>query len=248
MELDPRHIALIYRRTFRITVETTSPNGPLEPWSGTAFCFAMWRQRKRPILATARHILNFPQGSEVLVRFERFDNEDQLTNTVTIRTQSDAVDRPFGFYKLSDVGFIHLPAEDDSGSPLFAEDEDPLAVLPVNHRLTAGSWVAWAGFARQVETFLEHNQLCLFQGTVSAFGRRADRNGLAYYIVDGHAAPGVSGGPVWDTHSKNGLRVAGVVSSIYAEPPSDEPAIPGFCCFEPINPLVAYAETNFAGR
>lgn len=248
MELDPGHIALIYRRTFRVTVETASHHGPPEQWSGTAFCFAMWRDSRRPVLATARHVLDFRCGTDVVMRFERFDDEDRLINTVTVRSQSDAADRPFGFYKHSDIGFIHLPADDDSGSRLFADDEDPLRVLPDDRRLTAGSWVAWAGFAGQVEHFLEHSQLCLFQGTVSAFGRRADRAGHAYYIVDGHAAPGVSGGPVWETHPTDGLQVAGIVSSLRADPPSAGPAIPGFCCFEPLNPLVAYAKTNFLGR
>lgn len=247
MELDPRHLALIYRRTFRISVETSSHHHPTECWSGTAFCFAMWRESRRPVLATARHVLDFRCGADVVMRFERFDDEDQLTNTVTVKSQSDAADRPFGFYKHSDIGFVHLPAADDNGKPIFAENEDPLPVLEDDRRLTAGSWVAWAGFAGQVESFLGHSQLCLFQGTVSAFGRRTDRAGHAYYIVDGHAAPGVSGGPVWEAHASDGLRVAGIVSSLHADA-SEGTIIPGFCCFEPLNPLVAFARTNFRGR
>jgi hypothetical protein len=127
---------------------------------------------------------------------------------------------------------------------LFDQDEGPLPSLPVDGFIAAGSWVAWAGFPAQVERSVGRPQLCFFQGTVSAFGKRGDQGGHAYYIVDGHAAPGVSGGPMWEFTPDGSVVVAGIVSSFQ----SDETIIPGFCCFEPINPLVCFAQTKFIGQ
>ncbi|MEK6642272.1 MAG: hypothetical protein AABZ08_00050, partial [Planctomycetota bacterium] len=165
MDLSAEFTASIYRRTFRITVEARSRNEQgginITEHTGTGFCFAVLSKSRRGLVATARHVLtDVPENSDLLIRFERFTEEDKLDSIASIKSKTDATDRPFGFYKFSDVGYIYLPVEDDANRPLFGNTEMGLPVLAENKRIIAGSWLGWAGFPSQVEALLRHPHLC----------------------------------------------------------------------------------------
>ena len=64
-----------------------------------------------------------------------------------------------------------------------------------------------------------------------------DKDGKRLYIVDGHNSAGVSGGPVWCWNDeRQRAEIVGVVSG-YGDAGGD---LPGFCVFEPINPVLGY--------
>lgn len=78
-----------------------------------------------------------------------------------------------------------------------------LPLLPVKNRVKIGVEVGWLGFPS-----VAPNTLCFFCGNISA------RQNSAYFI-DGVAINGVSGGPVFHTHDKEGLRIIGTISAYY---------------------------------
>ena len=98
--------------------------------------------------------------------------------------------------------------------------------------------MGWAGFPGIVENALGFPQLCYFEGVVSAMVNRNDRK---VYIVDGHAAKGVSGGPVWHwSEEKDRIEVIGIVSQYH----HTMTPLPGFCLFEPINPIIYFLHSE----
>jgi hypothetical protein len=87
-----------------------------------------------------------------------------------------------------------------------------------------------------VEQALSRPQLCYFEGVISAHIMQPDR---LLYIVDGHASPGVSGGPVWAWFDAVGsYAIVGIVSEYRHL--FGHPELPGHCFFEPINPLMEF--------
>lgn len=219
--------------------------------TATAFAFARLLESNRLVLATAGHVLNdVPPDNPVEWRFQQFDEDGGLERQVTVTTREDDVHRPYAFYKLADIGYFILPANDDTGAPLARPNEQPLPVIDVGRRIKEGGRVAWAGFPSQVEHFCKRPQLCYFEGVVSAFCPRPDAPGHAAYVVDGHAAHGVSGGPMWHWPEDDGrIEIVGIVSSFRGSPAqADSPVIPGFCVFEPINPLIARIEAMFNSK
>lgn len=133
-----------------------------------------------------------------------------------------------------DVGIFMLPAHDNKGQPLAREDERPLQTIDITSGASTGTRVAWAGFPGIVEGILGFPQLCYFEGVISSMVNRTDKK---IYIVDGHGAPGISGGPVWQWSDGNDrTEIVGIVSNYR----HDGDGIPGFCFFEPINTILWY--------
>ena len=65
-----------------------------------------------------------------------------------------------------------------------------------------------------------------------------NRNDRPLYIVDGHSAYGVSGGSLWRWTEQNQWQVIGIMSG-YSRA---EEGFPGFCVFEPIQPVTHYLD------
>ena len=142
-----------------------------------------------------------------------------------------------------DVRFCILPPPDQESEGQPVKDElTPLPVIPQDYRVAQGTRVAWAGFPAQVEACLGQPKRGYFEGVVSAFH---DDSSHGQYVVDGHVARGVSGGPVWywpDTLP--GIQIAGIVSA-YRRQESNRSR---FSVFEPINPVRAYVVSHFKGE
>lgn len=77
--------------------------------------------------------------------------------------------------------------------------------------------------------------LCYFEGVVSAMVD-AD-NEKQIYVIVGHVTRGVSGGPMWHWDDiKKRWEICGIASQY--QPFTD--GMPGFCIFEPINPVIGF--------
>jgi hypothetical protein len=211
---------------------------------GTAFMIARLHPSDRIIVATARHLLKFPEDAKVTWCFQCLAEDGSVVGECRFASdETKPEERPYRFYKHADVGFCVLPPpEQESKGQLVHSDIKSLPVISEGHRLAQGTRIAWAGFPLTVEKLLGQPQLCYFEGVVSAFHAEGSRG---RYIVDGHNARGVSGGPVWHwPDSGTGIEVAGIVAA-YGLQQSD---MPGFCVFEPINPVVAFVKSQYKGQ
>lgn len=229
----------VRKRTFY--VETTWPGGG---GCGTAFMIARLQPSNRIISATAGHVLRFPEEAHVDWCVQSLAEDGNVLGECRFKVnEAKPESRPHRTYKHGDVGFCVLPPPDqESEGQLVKDDLTPLRVIPENHRLAQGTRVAWAGFPLNVQKFAGQPKLCYFEGVVSAFHAVGDRG---KYIVDGHNARGVSGGPVWHWPENGaGIEIAGIVAA-YGLQESD---MPGFCVFEPINPVVAYVKSQYKGK
>jgi hypothetical protein len=87
-----------------------------------------------------------------------------------------------------------------------------LPLVPKDQFILPGAELGWLGYPS-----LAPNELCFFQGYASAFvGRGED-----YYLIDGVAVNGVSGGPVFEPEKEPNL--VGLVSAYY----SNREVLPG---------------------
>lgn len=208
---------------------------------GTGFSIGRLVPSARLVLATAGHVIDFPPNEPVKWHVQQFDDNGVMERQISFTTQETAENELwYSRHNEIDIGFIAIPPEDENSVQFIRAWDRSLPVIDVNQRIDAGGRVGWAGFPGQVEDFLEHPRLCYFEGVVSAFSKRG---GVPTYVVDGHCAPGVSGGPVWHWPGDGeNIEIVGVVSA-YG---SSDAMIPGFCVFVAINPLIAYLQTTYS--
>lgn len=233
---DPGYAAFkaICPRVFRIETQWSRNRAV-----GTSFCIGRLKESNRLVLATAAHMIEFPPNETVQWLVQQFDERGNLERQMRFTRGESEGESICSRYKLADIGFLALPAEDERGTPFALPGEVPLMSIHERQHVCEGGRVGWAGFAGQVEDYLGRPQLCYFEGVVSAFSEARDK---LVYVVDGHAAPGVSGGPVW--HWPDGgdrIETVGVVSAYGLS----EGALPGFCVFTPINPLMAFLKATY---
>jgi hypothetical protein len=220
-------------RVFR--VETSWKDGGSV---ATGFSVARLMKSNCLILATAGHVLQFSEGEPVEWLVQQFDDEGRLARETRFTTTGPDGENRYGWHNVMDIGWVVIPATDTEGKRFTLPDEVPLPLIDAKRRLCEGTRVGWAGFPWQVHEFQGHPQLCYFEGVVSAFCQRSK---TTVYVVDGHNAPGVSGGPVWHwPEDGDGIQIAGVVSG-YGR---SEDRFPGFCVFVPINPLINYLRAS----
>ncbi|MFO0839124.1 MAG: trypsin-like peptidase domain-containing protein [Phycisphaerae bacterium] len=213
---------------------------PADPVRATGFSIGLMGDKDRLVLATAAHVFEgIPFVAAVNWRVAQYDRAGNVTRECRfeMRGQTD-----FGCHRTYDLAWLRLPLMGTNGQPFAPPNEPLLPLAPVEIGFDAGTPVGWAGYPLQVERELGRPTLCYYEGVVSACtdGERMR------YVVDGHAAPGVSGGPVWTVvHRGDPLLVIGVVSSFGHD---DTTQIPGFCLFEPINRLSALLESQATSR
>jgi hypothetical protein len=100
----------------------------------------------------------------------------------------------------------------DSAVILFEKPEDLLLpnrlipLRPLTNELNIGSEVGWLGYP-----YLEENTICFFSGNISARNEQK-----RYYLVDGVAINGVSGGPVLFSSETEGIEIIGTISAYIA--------------------------------
>lgn len=219
-------------------LETTWDNGKKSA-HGTAFVVAMLRDSRRLVLATAKHVLDFPENETVWWKARQFDEHGRVQRQISFGTDHGLLGGvPYRVHKKFDIGVLVLPANGDDKGHLARPGETPVRVIAIDEGVSTGTRIAWAGFPAVMEDLLGFPQLCYFEGVVSAMVNDGKR---PFYIVDGHVSEGVSGGPVWQwNEEKSRLEVVGIVVS-YTPGPS---RLPGFCQFEPINPIMYFLETE----
>jgi hypothetical protein len=197
----------------------------------------MFRDNRKLVLATAKHVLDFPENETVHWEIQQFSDAGEAVRQLAFSTnKSERGDVPYRTHNDLDVGIIVLPSLDGDKKPFALDTDAPVQTIDILQGVTPGTRVAWAGYPGLVEQSLGFPHLCYFEGVISAAINREQERRLLY-IVDGHNMFGLSGGPVWhwsDEHDR--LEVVGVVSG-YA--PLDR-GLPGFCFFVPINPILYY--------
>ena len=205
--------------------------------TATGFVVGRMRDSTQLIIAAAGHVLDFPKDETVSWKVQQFDETGKVEREQLFATnQKLKGDVPYRTHKKLDVGLCILPSFDKGKNQFARDNEQPVQMIARDPGVSTGTRVAWAGFPGIVEDVLGFSQLCYFEGVVSAMINRAD--GRDYYVVDGHAAWGVSGGPMWNwSEERDRLEVVGIVSKYQAES-----GLPGFCLFEPINAAIRYLQ------
>jgi hypothetical protein len=94
--------------------------------------------------------------------------------------------------------------------------EQPIPLLPTDHRLPLGMEVGWLGYPA-----IASATLCFFSGNVSAW-----QESRSAYLIDGVAINGVSGGPVLYSTPAEGAQIVGAISAYRVNRASGE-ALPG---------------------
>ena len=226
----------ISKSVFRVQTEW---NGKCA--TGTGFVVGLIKGTRKLILATARHCLEFPSDTTVDWKVEQFDEHGNVARQCTFSTSQQLKgDVPYRTHNSFDVGLLVLPARSDAGDFLLAEAEKPVCVIDPRKGVSTGTRLQWTGFPGAVERALGFPQLCCFHGVVSAMVNRLDKR---MYVVDGHGAQGVSGGPVWHwCQERDRLEVVGIVTE-YRPIPN---GLPGFCLFEPVNPVIRIRIDSYA--
>ena len=204
---------------------------------GTGFVIGKMRDSQSLVIATAKHVLDFPKDETVQWKVQQFNESAEVTRELTFCTSQKLKGNvPYRIHDQLDVGLCILPNRDSSQKLFAYENENPLQIIGRQLGASTGTRVAWSGFPVCVEQNLGFPQLCYFEGVISSMVNRED---CKIYIVDGHAAPGVSGGPVWYLNEEvDRYEIIGIVCK-YVQSDID---LPGFCFFEPINPVMGYLD------
>lgn len=208
-----------FERISKCAVRIALSRGGKEFGSGTGVIIGTTRQTRRAAIVTARHVVDLPEGvadDELGLEIQRYNSRGQVQKQVTFSAKGRG---PTDFWVASskapgtDIAVIIAPALAADGSE-FVSSIGSDSIGPVGGRAgpDVGSQVAWAGFPGLIESprALGCPRLCYFQGVVSAF---VDRDRAPCLVVDGHAMPGVSGGPLWFVNDDSGsVEIAGIVS------------------------------------
>ena len=217
----------IHRQTFRIEARFAGKSA-----LGTAFCIARLEKSNRLILATAGHVISQLPKDTINWTLWQFDENGSVEREMRFTTRPSDAEPICIYHKSIDIGFIVLPSEDDAGKTIALPHEAPLPPIEDTRRITEGTRVGWAGFPCVLDELMGEPRLCYFEGVVSAFYSRPDE---PMYIVDGHCAPGVSGGPMWNWPANHeNIEVFAIVTAYGMA----DDGVPGFCMSVPINPLI----------
>lgn len=203
-------------------------------------------------IATAAHVLDNPETQEIRWCVSRLEQEldgQRGAHVAEFVTTKPIADEPMLFRppdpEAFDIGMIamfnvsRIQGQTNAATyPFIDLSRYPLVkTTPPTGHLLPGTKVGWCGFPGFVHDITGAYNLCYYEGVVSAYvsGRTPP-----LYLVDGHAANGVSGGPIWFCAPDGSPVVLGVVSS-YARPGGD---VPGLCAFTPMNVLFDHLEAD----
>jgi hypothetical protein len=204
-------------------------------------------------IATAAHVLADPDPPQ-RIRWCVSRVEQRVANQVGVHVAEFTTEKPIGaeptIYRPADpeafdIGMISMinvskiqGQSNEFKYPFIDLAEYPsLLTTPPGGHLLAGTEVAWCGFPGFVHDMIGVYKLCYYEGVVSAY---ASGPSQPLYLVDGHVAYGVSGGPIWFCAPDGKPVVLGVVSS-YASPSTN---VPGLCAFTPMNVLFDHLQRD----
>lgn len=151
-------------------------------------------------IATAAHVVAYADAWQLPIK---------ITNDSTTRFLN-ANERVVFLDHLTDSAVV-LFIKGDLQLP-----EKPIALIPMADAVSIGSQVGWLGFPN---TYAD--TLCFFQGTVSA--RNVTQR---FYLIDGVAIHGVSGGPVFHWSNSGEVQIIGVMVAYHANLATGAP-LPG---------------------
>lgn len=170
--------------------------------SGTGFLLANSPSGGICGVGTAAHVVSHSHWWEFPIHIQHFETGE----TKILREKDRAM-------------FIDL--ERDTAVIMFMKEDlpfpdDVLPITPEDSFLRIGNEIGWVGFPA-----LSPDSLCFFSGRVSSYKDTRD-----YYLVDGVAINGVSGGPAFSPEPDNSVRIIGVISAYIPNRATSE-ALPG---------------------
>lgn len=138
------------------------------------------------------------------------------------------------YLRQCDIGLLAIPnVADDGGWLIDPAKHKRLQVVTTTGYLQPGARVAWCGLPGYVADLTDSYLLCYFEGITACV---PDNPPL--YLVDGHSAHGVSGGPMWMLQEDGEPVIIGVCVSFHQA--GELPAgLIGFC---PVQVLLRYIE------
>jgi hypothetical protein len=170
-------------------VKIKTPTG-----SGTGFLFLYNHDRSWCGIATADHVINDIDEWKQPLKFIHQSSKK-------IEHYIEDKDRVILSDPKTDSAMIIFHKREDLNLPT-----NTIRLRPREEKLDIGSEVGWVGYP-----YLEENTLCFFSGNISA--RNDDKK---YYLMDGVAINGVSGGPVLCSSEIDGVEIIGIMSAYMA--------------------------------
>ena len=183
------------------TVKVITPQG-----HGTGFFIAPGNSAKLQGIATAAHVVHYAHYWQQPIRIQHAGTGKET------------------FLKKKER-FIDMDLKHDTAAVIFPSQNTDLgfpdAILPFieegNH-YRVGVDIGWIGFPA-----ISPDHLCFFNGRISCWLENEK-----YYLVDGVAINGVSGGPAFVISDDNKIKLMGLVSS-YIPNQATGISMPGLC-------------------
>lgn len=176
-----------YEKIKPYVVKIETPSG-----FGTGFLFAFNTTKTIVAIATALHVIDDAEDWRQPFRITQYASGKQVF--------LEYADRVVMLDYKRDTAAIAFDAD------LLECPESTLPLLPDNKVKKVGVQIGWVGFPA-----LAPANLCFFQGGISAYVDEDD-----YYLIDGVAINGVSGGPVFAELNDATPQIVGVVSAYLA--------------------------------
>lgn len=242
--LPSEYIETLRPTIVRIGIDWLNDKGKPVVGHGTGIVIGRKKNAGDIIIATARHVIeDAPDDRPVnwtLLQQYVDTGDEHRTITFTSKPGENIV----SWHKDFDIAFVvvfnkYIPDGD------YAEDYNrPASAISPLQGASQGTPVAWAGFPGIVEEYVGHVQLVVHSGIVGAMihgeGKRKR------FIIDGHAAMGVSGGPVWHfSVERKRAEVVGIIVGTGFYPSQVEKGeLPGYIDVEPLGPLMYFLEEH----
>ena len=253
-EFGEKCLSQVYKSIVRIELHWEK-NGELIGSQGSGFIIAKYFSNNRIVIATAKHVLSFPEDVDVKWKISQFDLFGKEERKLEFTSNKNLLASSFcRFHTIVDIALVFLPSIQNAFFNLLTDM--PLNTISSKMGIMNGARIGWAGFPSILEEFLGMPKLSYYEGVISC---NFDQNGKLFYIVDGHGSSGSSGCPVWawdfekDTYFVIGLMNgyvsdAKIIERNINDENSDSLIIknipPGYCIFESINPMIAYIESE----
>lgn len=183
---------------------------------GTGFVLAESDNGEYLGIATACHVVEYPDYWRMPIRIERPEE-----NVSRILTSGDYLTV---HEKASDLSMVIIRKD---AALQIAQGNVSFFYNP-GKVMKRGVSIGWLGFPN-----VEPNVTCFFRGYVSAYINTGD-----YYLVDGVAINGVSGGPVFDQYGE----VIGILSA-YKPNLATGSALPGLAVVGSVEPLIRHVKS-----
>lgn len=180
---------------------------------GTGFIYHHNADNTTLCIATAAHVLDYSDRWQQPIRVWHPESQTSSEGSLLF----GAADRAVFMDHVADSAVLIINNH-------FQHSIAPPQLLPQSDILPIGTEVGWLGFPS-----IEFDTLCFFRGAIS--GKTPWSNA---YLIDGVSINGVSGGPVFCSLEKGGLRVVGIITAYKANRHSGE-SLPGLAVAQDVS-------------